>query len=1030
MFNSVNPKQSFPKMEEALVEYWKDNKIFEKSVEKPGGNENPKDYVFYDGPPFATGLPHYGHLLAGTLKDVVPRYWTMQGHRVERKWGWDCHGLPIENLIEKELGLKDKKDIEKFGVDKFNEACQASVLRYEKEWKITVPRMGRWIDMDNDYKTMDLPYMESIWWVFKNLHEKGMVYEGKKPMHICPRCVTPLSNFEVTQGYKDVKDNSVTWKFQLKDEPGTYVLAWTTTPWSTLSTMGLSVGPKFTYVKVQVGDEKLIFVKDRLEFVMGDAEYEIIEEIKGKDLAGLEYEPILDIFRATPDVKGNSNIYKIYTADYVEVEEGTGIVTINGSYGEIDMEAAVKNELPMIMDVDMDGHFNELAGKYKGLYVKDAEVKIIEDMTKAGLVWKSEKYKHSYPHCWRCDTPLLNYGTSAWFIETTKIKDKMLKTNQEIHWVPGHIKDGRFGKWLENVRDWAVSRTRYWGTPLPIWRNEDDPNDVIIIGSVEELKELSGVEVDNLHKHVVDKVEIKKDGKTYKRIPDVFDCWFESGSMPYAQLHYPFENKEKFEANFPAQFIAEGLDQTRGWFYTLHVLSNALFDKPAYKNIIVNGIILAENGQKMSKSLRNYPDPHLVLDKYGADALRFYLLNSQAVVAGDMRFAELGVEHVLRNMMLPIWNVYSFFTMYANIDKWTPSDKHTISTNKLDKWILAELNQLVTEQIEYFKIYDLQKASNTLYKFVDDLTNWYIRRGRRRFWKSEDDADKNSAYETLYTVLKTLCQVLAPFTPFMPEEIYRNLTGEESVHLTAYPKPNKDLYDETLIHEIHLAKNIVSLGLAARAKVRVKVRQPLQKIEVALADPADHALIQDQLDTIKEELNIKEIEFVDDPSKFATRIAKPNAKVLGPKYGKEVQHIIIAAKKGDFEELGNGNIKVLDYELTPDEITIDYSPKEGFDVEAGEGMLIALDTKLTPELEMEGRARDLVRQIQELRKTADFKVDDRITIALVGAEKDLTNTFGDYIKSETLSTSIESDISKPDQTDEFEGITIKIIRNV
>ncbi|QQR84072.1 isoleucine--tRNA ligase [Candidatus Peregrinibacteria bacterium] len=918
--------------------------------------------------------------------------------------------------------------------------------------------MGRWVDMENDYKTMDASFMESIWWVFKSLHDKGMVYEGKKAMHICPRCETPLSNFEVTLGYQDVKDNSVTWKFEIEREEVSasggsrlpeYLLAWTTTPWSTPGTTGLSVGPEFEYVKVKVNDEVLIFAKERMEFVMKDIEdYEVLETMKGSKLVGLKYKPIMESYAELEDVKNNPNAYHTFAGDYVEVTEGTGIVTINGAYGEIDMEAANKNKLPILMDVNMDGHYNDIAAPYAGKYVKEVENKLIEDMQAKGLVWRTEKYKHSYPHCWRCDSPLLNYATSAWFVRVTDIKDRMLKNNQTIHWVPDHVKDGRFGKWLENARDWAISRARFWGTPIPIWRNVEDPSDLLVIGSIDELTELSGTKVDDLHKHIVDDIKIEKDGKTYQRIEDVFDCWFESGSMPYAQLHYPFENKEKFERNFPANFIAEGLDQTRGWFYTLHVLANALFDKPAFQNIIVNGIVLAENGQKMSKRLKNYPDPHDVLNRYGADALRFYMLNSQAVAAGDMRFSEQGVEHVLRNMMLPIWNAYSFFVTYANIDGWEPGKLTTQKpTHQLDRWILAELNQLIAGQIEYFGAYNLQKASNAIYQFVDDLTNWYIRRSRRRFWsptrqsrsgdgaKSEDDTDKNNAYQTLYTVLATLAQVLAPFTPFMPEEIYQNLTGAESVHLTEYPKPDARFYDETLTKQIHLAKNIVSLGLSARAKKKIKVRQPLQKVDVVLADPADHTLLADQLETIKEELNVKEVNFVDDPSTFALQIAKPNAKLLGPKYGANVQHIIAAAKRGEYETLGNGNLKVLDYELSPDELTIDYVPKGEFDVESAEGILIALDTTLTNELREEGFARDLVRQIQDLRKKADYQVCDRISVALstnddTQAEllQSVIENFGNYLKQETLATSIENKLENADANAEYEGVKIEVVR--
>lgn len=1035
MFQPVDPKQSFPKMEEALIALWKKNRIFEKSVD-----QRKKDYVFYDGPPFATGLPHYGHLLAGTLKDVVPRYWTMQGYRIERVWGWDCHGLPIENLIEKELGLKSKKDIEKMGIDKFNEVCRASVLKYAEEWEKTVERMGRWVDFEHSYKTMDVSFMESVWWVFKELWKKKMVYEGNRNMLVCPRCVTPLSNFEASLNYKEITDNSIAVKMFLTPDSAKKILPkakkpiamipWTTTPWTLPANLAIYVGPNIVYALIEEENEYHVIAEQAIPLYYKKEEApNIVKRLKGSEFKGLEYDPIFPYHPKAEYQKNHPNAYRILVEEIVKADEGTGVVHSAVSYGdETDFEIATRNNLPFIHHVLMDGTFAPYIKEFSGLYWKDAEDKVAEVLKKRNWVIRYQKYKHSYPHCWRCESPLIYYTRKAWFVNVEKIKSKMLKNNQKIHWVPSHIKEGRFGKWLENAHDWCISRNRYWGTPLPIWRNTEDPEDWMVLGSAEELENLSSKKVSDLHKHIVDAIEIRKGKKNYRRIEEVFDCWFESGSMPYGQWHYPFENKKQFEKTFPANYIGEGLDQTRGWFYTLHVLSTALFEKPAFKNVIVNGIVLAENGQKMSKRLKNYPDPHEVLNKYGADALRFYLLNSQAVVAGDLRFSERGVEHVLKNMMIPLWNAYSFFVTYAAIDGWTAEKFSKNSPHKLDTWIRAELSELVAGQIEYFRVYDLQKASNAIYKFVDDLTNWYIRRCRRRFWKSEDDTDKNHAYSTLYEVLTKLAQVLAPFTPFMPEEMYRNLTGEESVHLTDYPKPDKKVYDETLIHEIHLAKTIVSLGLAARAKKKIKVRQPLQKMEVVLKDPADHALLADQVETIKEELNIKEVDFIDDPSEFATRVAKPNAKLLGPKYGGAVQQIILACKNGEFEELGNGNLKVLDYELLPDEVTIEYLPKGDFDVEAGEGILVALSTTVTPELRQEGLARDLVRQIQDLRKKAGYKVSDRIKVSLQGVDQALLQKFGDYIKTETLAVAFEASLDKPDQSVELEGLTIQVKR--
>lgn len=1024
MFTKVNPKQSFPQMEEVILKYWKENDTFKKSIEKPAGKSNPKDYVFYDGPPFATGLPHYGHLLAGTLKDVVPRYWAMQGYRIERNWGWDCHGLPVENIVEKELNLGSKTDIEEYGVDKFNESCRSVVLRYTEEWKRVVERMGRWIDMENDYKTMNPEYMESIWWVFKSLWDKDRIYEGHKVVPYCPRCATPLSNFETNQGYQDKQDPALTVKFELVESPGVYLLAWTTTPWTLPSNLAIAVGPELTYARIKDSNgEKYIIALDRIpNYYKNPDDYVIEEEFLGKEMDGMKYKPLLPYYES----KEEKRAFSVTLGNFVTLEDGTGLVHM-APFGEDDMAVLKSLGIEAVYPLDAECKFNDEVKEFEGIDVYEANPQIIKKLKDEKKIVKHETINHSYPFCWRCDTPLIYRPISTWFVKVDEMKDKLLKTNESINWIPEHIQQGRFGKWLEGARDWAISRNRYWGAPLPIWRNTEDETDVIVIGSIEELEKLSGQKITDLHKHIIDPIEIKKNDKTYKRIPEVLDCWFESGSMPYAQIHYPFENKEKFESNFPAEYIAEGLDQTRGWFYTLHVLSNSLFDKPAFKNCIVNGIVLAEDGMKMSKKLQNYPDPSHVMETYGADSMRFYLMNSPVVKADDMRFSEKGVSDVVRNFILPIWNAYSFFVTYANIDKWEPG-KSKESANKLDRWILSLLNELIETEIEWMGKYDLQKASNAIYSFVDSLTNWYIRRSRRRFWKSEDDEDKNMAYSTLFTVLTKLCQIVAPFMPFVSEEIYRNLTKEESVHLTSYPVPEKGARDKKLMQEMFVAKTIVSLGLALRARKKIKVRQPLGSVQVALGDQYDKNVLSEQLEIIKEELNIKEVELIDNPSDLATVIAKPNAKLLGPKYGKDVQKIIMEAKSGKFERLDNGNIKVLDFELTPEELEIAYLGKEGKNVETEAGILIALDTEITPELEMEGYARDLVRQIQELRKSADYKVDDRIQVALINVNNELVEKFGDYIKNETLATSIEDDIKDPDEFIDMDEVTIKIKR--
>ncbi|MBI4234804.1 isoleucine--tRNA ligase [Candidatus Peregrinibacteria bacterium] len=1020
MFKKVDPKQSFPELEKKILKFWAKGKVFEKSVQQRGKDN---EYVFYDGPPFATGLPHYGHILAGTMKDVVPRYQTMRGHRVERVFGWDCHGLPVENVVEKQLNLNGKKEIEeKIGKHDFNEKCRAAVLKYTAEWEATVTRMGRWVDFKNDYKTMSSAFMETVWWVFKQLWDKGLIYKGHKTMHVCPHCVTPLSNFEVTLGYKDVKDPSVIWKFPLKGQKDTYVMAWTTTPWSSLSTMGLSVNPKFTYVKVRVGDEYVIFVKDRLDFVMKNVEdYEIVDEFKGEKLVGLEYEHFVDWFMKLPEVKGNKNVYRLFAEDYVEVSEGTGIVTINGAYGEVDYEAAQRNGLPIVMDVDMDGRFNSLGLDYEGLNVKEMQKRFIVDMQKRGLVFRTEPYKHSYPHCWRCDAPLLNYATASWFVNIQDVKKKMIAANKKVHWMPEHVGEGRFADWLLNARDWCVSRNRFWGTPLPIWVNEDDDADRICVGSIDELQKLSGKKVKDLHSHFVDEIVIEKKGIKYRRVPEVLDCWFESGSMPYAQFHYPFENKKKFDQNFPAEFIAEGLDQTRGWFYTLVVLGTALFLKSPFKNVIVNGLILAEDGKKMSKRMQNYPDPEKIFEEYGADALRFYLMNSPVVRAEPLRFSEKGVEDVVRRILLPIWNSYYFFVTYSNIDRFKPNkdllDSVPVFKNKLDRWIISELEKLLRELTREMDNYDLQRATEPVVNFVESLTKWYIRRSRRRFWKSDSDDDKNDAYNALYYCLVRLSQIIAPFMPFIAEEIYRNLTGDLSVHLSDWPAFDDKKIDLKLNEEMDLVRRIVSLGHTLRANLKIKVRQPLRMAKIALPEGVDFRRIVSEKEVILEELNVKELEFLADFDAVVECQIKVDASVLGPKYGADVQKIIVNVKNGDFAMLPDGGIeveivreggKLKKIHLADDEVEIGYKAKEGYDAECDGGVVITLDKVIDADLRKEGYAREVVRCIQDMRKEADYNVDDRIFVLIDSSgELDLAVTqFSDYIQAETLANEI------------------------
>jgi isoleucyl-tRNA synthetase len=1060
MFKSVNPKQSFPEMEKEILKFWKENKIFEKSVEnRPKENS----YVFYDGPPFATGLPHYGHILAGTMKDTVPRYWTMRGRRVERRFGWDCHGLPVENLVESELGVKGKKEIEeKIGIKAFNEACEKSVLKYTSEWESTVERMGRWVDFKNDYKTMDLNYMESIWWVFKEIWDKNLIYQGHKPMHICPSCVTPLSNFEVSLGYSDVTDLSATVKFRLtqnlenkiqskfkqKDTPA-YALAWTTTPWTLPGNIALAFGAKIKYIAVlsqkEQSQEIYILAADRLESVFGDEQVQILGEISVAEYlisqnSEPDYSPLFNYYEKS-DEEGRK--FKIVIGDFITTLEGTGIVHIAPMFGEDDFNLSEKENLAKIQHVNMDGTFKEEISDFAGKQARSKDRDICKFLEEKNLLLKSENYRHSYPHCWRCDTALLNYATSSWFLNVEKIKEKMLQANEQIHWVPSHLKYGRFGKWLENAKDWCISRNRFWGAPLPIWVAEDQ-SDFICVGSIEELKALSGVEVKDLHKQFVDEITFEKNGKKYTRTPEVLDCWFESGAMPYAQNHYPFENKDWFEQNFPAEFIAEGLDQTRGWFYTLVVLSTALFDKTPFKNVIVNGLVLAEDGKKMSKRLKNYPDPNEIFEKYGADALRFYMMNSPVVKAEILRFSEKGVADVVRNILLPLWNSYGFFVTYANIDKWQADESLKAGnlpqlSNRLDTWIVSELEQLLLELTRELDNYDLQQATTPIAGFINSLTNWYIRRSRRRFWKSENDSDKNSAYSTLYYVLKKISLILAPFTPFIAEEIYKNLSQEQSVHLADWPKFNESLIDTVLNDEIETIQTVVSLGLSIRAQHKIKVRQVLSSIEVVGLNSSEnpqecsiekrHCLSSEDIEMIKEELNIKEIIFKKDSAEIAEKIAKPIGSKIGAKYGKEVQEIIQQAKSGNFTENADHQIIVANkWTLSRDEYEMSYLGKEGHFVAADCGIVVSLNTQITPELKEEGIAREIIRQIQNMRKEADYKVDDRIKVAITGDEslQNILEKFGDTIKAETLSTEIANQLEHFDQEsiltiDEFQA---------
>lgn len=1020
MFKPVSNQPNFPAMEKEVLEFWQNHQTFQKSLEQ---NQNHPEFVFYDGPPFATGLPHYGHLLAGTIKDVVPRFQTMKGKYVSRTFGWDCHGLPVEYEMEKALELSGKKEIEGYGIGKFNEACRSIVLRYTKDWEAVVRRMGRWVDFENGYRTMDRDYMESIWWVFHRLWEMDLIYEGHKILPYCARCSTPLSNFEANQGYMDVDDPAITVRFRSLTLPNTYYLAWTTTPWTLPSNMGLAVGPEVDYVAVNDGTADYILAEARLEAVFGKELPSLVRKFKGSELFGHEYEPLFDCFANLRE----AGAFRVVTADYVSTEDGTGMVHIAPGFGEEDANVGREHGLPEVCPIDEECRFTAAVPQWQGVYVKDADKEVIHALKEAGKLVRRAAIRHSYPHCWRDDSPLIYRAISTWFVRIDRIKEKMLNANSQIDWVPDHLRDGRFGKWLENARDWAVSRNRYWGCPLPIWRNKET-GETLCIGSASELEALSGQAIPDIHKHFVDEIKIpsqKFPGTFLTRVEEVLDCWFESGSMPYAQQHYPFENKAHFESHFPADFIAEGLDQTRGWFYTLVVLGAALFDKPAFRNVVVNGLILAEDGQKMSKRKRNYPDPMGLFDQYGADAMRLYLLSSPVVRAEDLKFSEKdGVRETLRSVLIPLWNAYSFFVTYANVDGWIPpavasAPKNPV--NPLDRWILSSLTEMVSEVDSQMSAYQLQKGATRFEKFVEDLTNWYIRRSRRRFWKSQDDGDKRQAYETLHYVLITFCQTAAPFIPFITETIYCNLRGAEmpeSVHLCSFPKAELTSRDIDLEDQMSNTMIAVGLGRFLRTKQEIKTRQPLSKAVVVVRDERIRTLLEATRWIIAEELNVKTVDLHANETELVTYAAKADFKTLGKRLGKSMKEAAaqIAAFDSDtISALLNGKTAPVTLssgetaEISKADIVVVRQEKDGICAATESGITVALNSRLTPELIREGDAREFVSKVQTMRREAGLEVSNRINLTVFTASAALSlaiDEFRDYIANETLALSL------------------------
>ena len=1000
---------SFPKMENNILNFWKEQNIFKKSLDQTSSSE---PYIFYDGPPFATGLPHHGHLVGSILKDIVPRYFTMKGKYVERRFGWDCHGLPIEHEIDKQLGMSAQDAVKELGIKKYNDECRSIVQRYTSEWEKTISRIGRWVDFDNDYKTMDLSFMESVWWVFKQLWEKDLVYQGTRVVPFSTALGTVLSNFEAGQNYQDVQDPAVTVLFKLENQDK-YIAAWTTTPWTLPSNLGLCVGAEIDYVEVNDPEinKNIILAKSRLEHYGKKKEFKVIREFKGLELKGIKYEPLFSYFK---DFK-NDGAFQIFNDGYVTTDNGTGIVHLAPSFGEDDnrvmKEAGLNFELCPIND---KGEFLKSVTDFAGQYVKEADKGIIKMLKEEQKLYEQSVLVHSYPMCPRSDTPLIYRSIPSWYVSVEKIKDDLLQSNSQINWVPSHIKDGRFGKWLEGARDWSISRNRVWGTPIPIWKN-DETGKFIAIGSIEELRKFTGCEVNDLHRENIDPLNFKIDGEPgeYKRIEEIFDCWFESGSMPYAQIHYPFENQDLFEKGFPAQFIAEGLDQTRGWFYTLTVLSTALFKKPAFKNVIVNGIVNAEDGKKMSKRLRNYTPPDNLMEEYGADALRLYLITSGLVKAEDQRFADSGVKDMVRRALLPWFNAFKFFNTYAAVDGWKVSENFVESKNITDHWIISNLQTLKLNIAKEMENYHLYNVVPQLFKFIEDLTNWYIRLNRNRFWGEGLSEDKCAAYSTLYTTIKELSQVMAPFAPFLSDYIYQELQSYdtsllESVHLEKYPLANEKLIQPSLEDAMGRIQEIILLGRQKRNQEQIKVKVPLKTLTVIHKD--EHLLkeISKLEEYIKNELNIKEVKYSDDENNFIKLYAKPNSPILGKKLGKDFGKFmkLISSLNPNLVSKyeNNGELEIEGTTFTSGEILIFREPKEGTNTVSNRFISIDLDVQLDEDLLDEGLAREVVNRIQKTRKDINLNVDDRIKILFHSNEKleAVIMRFKEKIMSETL----------------------------
>ena len=978
-----------PGLEEKIRKFWKENGIFEKSVGQRKGKEK---FVFLEGPPTANGIPHPGHLLTRTIKDAVLRYKAMNGYYIERKAGWDTHGLPVEIEVEKELGLKKKGDIEKYGIEKFNEECKKSVFKYEKIWKKMTERIGFWMDMENPYITLKNDYIESVWWSLKEIWKKGLLKEGYRVTPYCPRCGTTLSSHEVAQGYKEIEEPSIFIKFKLKKEDA-YFLAWTTTPWTLISNVALAVNPREKYIQIEYEGEKLILAEKRCNDLLKGEEYKLLDRFEGEDLEGKEYEPLYKYAKPT------KRCWFVTCADFVSMDEGTGIVHIAPAFGEDDYEVGMEYDLPIVQLVKPDGTFS--TGKWKGKFVKDADESIIEDLKDRDILMSIQPYKHQYPFCWRCDSPLLYYATRSWFIKISKLKKELVKNNDKIRWFPSHLKDGRFGDFIANARDWSLSRKRYWGTPLPIWNC--NCGEQILIGSVEELKKLTTnfPKKYDLHRPFVDEIDVRCPicGERMKRVEEVIDAWYDSGSAFFAQWHYPFEGKKKFEENFPADFICEAIDQTRGWFYSLLAISTLLFNSPSYKNVLSLGLILDKEGQKMSKRKKNYVDPNLIFENEGADAMRWFFISSNAPWSPKRLDEEL-VRRTMSKFLFTLWNSYSFFATYTSLDDfdpvkdWIPIEKRNI----LDRWIMSRLNSVISIVRKKMEEFELQSAAREIENFViDDFSNWHIRCSRNRFWLEEMTNEKKAGYSTLYECLTTISKLIAPFTPFMAEEIYKNLNGG-SVHLCDYPFGDTELINEEMENEMELARRLVELARSLRARAGIKVRHPLKRAIIIGKN------IKKFDDILKEEMNVKKIEWAGSAKKFMKKVVKANLSSLGPKFKGKASRIAEAIEKMPVDEIGKEiSIDNKKYEISKEDFLIKEVEKEGFLRADLDKSTLILDIHRTPELVEEGFAREIVRRIQEMRKEMDLEMEEKVTTRISCDREKICNWI-EYVERETRST--------------------------